>query len=36
MPLHEKDNFLQEVLSYIRFPFDREDISSELENHILA
>ncbi len=35
MPLHEKDNFLQEVLSYIHFPFDREDISSELENHIL-
>ena len=34
MPLYEKENFLEEVLRLIRFPFDREEIRAELENHI--
>lgn len=34
MPLHRKDKFLEEVMSYIKFPFDRNDIRFELENHI--
>jgi hypothetical protein len=35
MPSHKKDKFLAEVLSYIKFPFDRDDIRSELDSHIL-
>lgn len=35
MPSLRKDEFLREVLSYIKFPFDREDIKAELENHII-
>ena len=35
MPLSKKYKFLEEVLSYIKFPFDRDDIKKELENHIL-
>ncbi len=34
MPFPRKDKFLKDVLSYIKFPFDRNDIKSELENHI--
>lgn len=34
MPLHRRDKFLNEVLSYIKFPFDRDDIRMELECHI--
>lgn len=30
----DKKGFLGEVLSYIRFPFDREEIRIELESHI--
>ncbi|MCW3488934.1 permease prefix domain 1-containing protein [Dethiobacter alkaliphilus] len=33
MPM-PKDKFLAEVLSHIKFPFDRRDIRSELEQHI--
>lgn len=35
MPLPKKDKFLDEVLYYIKFPFDRENIKHELECHIL-
>lgn len=35
MPLPNKDEFLEEVISHIKFPFDRNDIKSELESHIL-
>lgn len=35
MPLPKKDKFLEEVLIYIKFPFDRDDIKSEIECHIL-
>lgn len=35
MPLPKKDKFLEEVLTYIKFPFDRDGIKSELESHIL-
>ena len=35
MPLPKKDKFLQEVLSYVKFPFDRENIKCELESHIV-
>lgn len=35
MNLLKGDKFIKEVLSYIKFPFDREDIKKELENHIL-
>lgn len=35
MPLLKKDKFLKEVLSYVKFPFDRGDIKRELENHML-
>lgn len=34
MPSLRKDKFLEEVLSYIKFPFDRTDIKYELECHI--
>lgn len=34
MPSLKKEKFLKEILSYIKFPFDRSDIKSELENHI--
>lgn len=34
MPFPKKDKFLKDVLSHIKFPFDRDDIKSELENHI--
>lgn len=30
-----KDMFLEEILAYVKFPFDRRDIKSELEGHIL-
>lgn len=29
------DKFIKEILSYIKFPFDRDDIKKELEDHIL-
>jgi hypothetical protein len=29
------DEFLNEVLSYVKFPFDRDNIKDELKNHIL-
>lgn len=32
---HQKDKFLEEVLSYVKFSYDREDIKFELESHIL-
>jgi len=35
MPSPKKEKFLEEVLSYIKFPFDRDDIKSELEYHII-
>lgn len=35
MPTHnDKEEFLQKVLSYIKLPFDREDIYNELNNHM--
>lgn len=34
MHLPKKDEFLEEVLSYIKFSYDRESIRSELECHI--
>lgn len=34
MPFPKKEKFLMDVLSYVKFPFDRDDIKSELENHI--
>lgn len=34
MPSLRKDKFLEEILSYIKFPFDRDDIKFELESHI--
>ena len=35
MNLLKSDKFINEVISYIKFPFDREDIRKELEDHIL-
>lgn len=35
MPLPKKDVFLTEVLSFVKFPFDRDTIRSELEYHII-
>lgn len=35
MPFHKSEEFLKVVLSHIKFPFDRDDIKSELEDHIL-
>ncbi|MBU5256215.1 permease prefix domain 1-containing protein [Tissierella praeacuta] len=35
MSFHKMDEFLKSVLSYIKFPFDREDIKLEMEAHIL-
>jgi len=35
MPSADKEEFLREVLSHIRFSLDREDIRYELESHIL-
>lgn len=35
MSLPKKERFLEEVLDYIKFPFDRDDIKFELECHIL-
>lgn len=29
------DKFINEVISFIKFPFDREDIKKELQNHML-
>lgn len=35
MPMHkEKEMFLNEVVSHVKFPFDRKEIKSELEDHI--
>lgn len=34
MPSPKRDKFLKEVLSYIKFPFDRDKIKFELESHI--
>ncbi|MDF2519903.1 MAG: hypothetical protein K0R84_531 [Clostridia bacterium] len=34
MPSPKKDEFLQGVITHIKFPFDREDIRAELESHI--
>ncbi len=31
---NEKEDFLQDVLSFIKFPFDRQAIRNELEGHI--
>lgn len=35
MNLLKSDKFIDEVISYIKFPFDRADIRKELESHIL-
>jgi hypothetical protein len=35
MHLLDMDRFLKEVLTCVKFPFDREDIRRELEDHIL-
>lgn len=35
MPLPKKDKFLKEVLSCVKFPFDRDNIKSELDSHIV-
>lgn len=35
MDLHKKDLYLDKIISYIKFPFDREDIREEINNHIL-
>ncbi|MGN9161764.1 permease prefix domain 1-containing protein [Clostridium sulfidigenes] len=35
MPSLKKEKFLKEVLSYVKFSLDREDIKTELESHIL-
>lgn len=35
MPFHKSEEFLKVVLSHIKFPIDRDDIKSELEDHIL-
>ena len=35
MPLIKVDKFLEDVLSYIKFPFVKDDIKFELESHIL-
>lgn len=35
MDLSKRDDFLKTVISFIKFPFDREDIKEELEGHIL-
>lgn len=34
MNMHNSDKFINEVISYIKFPFDREDIKKELQNHM--
>ena len=34
MPFHRRDEFLKDVLCYIKFPFDRDNIKIELEGHI--
>ncbi|WP_366923088.1 permease prefix domain 1-containing protein [Metallumcola ferriviriculae] len=34
MPSSKRDKFLEEVLCYVKFPFDREEIKSELECHL--
>lgn len=34
MPFPKKEKFLMDVLSCVKFPFDRDAIKSELENHI--
>jgi hypothetical protein len=31
---HKSEAYLKDILSYVKFPFDRADIKSELENHI--
>ncbi|WP_346899730.1 permease prefix domain 1-containing protein [Clostridium sp. UBA7503] len=35
MPSLKKEKFLKEVLSYVKFFLDRDDIKTELESHIL-
>lgn len=35
MPLTKLDKFLEDVLSYIKFPFVKDNIKFELESHIL-
>ncbi|MEW8994525.1 permease prefix domain 1-containing protein [Clostridium sp.] len=35
MPSLKKEKFLKEVLSYVKFSLDRDDIKTELESHIL-
>ena len=35
MPSPKKEEFLKEVISHVKFPFDREEIRYELECHIL-
>ncbi|MEM5818034.1 MAG: permease prefix domain 1-containing protein [Desulfitobacterium hafniense] len=34
MPSPELDNFLRNVLSHVKFSFDRKAICSELESHL--
>jgi hypothetical protein len=34
MPSLDKNEFLKEVLSHVKFPFDRDGIRAELESHI--
>ncbi|WP_346914502.1 permease prefix domain 1-containing protein [Clostridium sp.] len=35
MPSLRKEKFLKEILSYVKFSLDRDDIKTELESHIL-
>lgn len=35
MPSPKVEKFLNSIISYVKFPFDREDIKRELHNHIL-
>lgn len=35
MNLPKSNEFIKEVISYIKFPFDRDDVEKELEDHIL-
>lgn len=35
MNLPRTEEFLEEVVSHVRFKFDRSEIKSELEGHIL-
>lgn len=35
MNMPNSDKFINEVISFIKFPFDREDIKKELQNHML-